>query len=270
MRPSILLHFAVLDLSMITGTSRGVLVFEDDFTGPLNTSKWHVQSGAHLHGVYNSSNAYTNNSNLILQTIARNQTIDGVDYFVSSGAVDTTESLLQQYGTWEARLRMPNVNQTSGFRLHSSMWLFNQLPWVSSNGTDCGGKQNPEIDLIEYDPIDWTGRNASAGPWAEGHFHAYFDDCHSDWAPISYAVGGTNADFYSDFRVWQIVWSSASLLMSVDDTLLLNVSGSHWLQGLSSPLYFLLTNAVMTALPPTAADVLPQTMEVDYVRIYAP
>jgi beta-glucanase (GH16 family) len=259
----------VLASSIAIANCVGPLVFEDNFTGPLNLSKWHVQSGVHIHGVYEAANAFTANNSLILRTVACNQTIDGVQYFLSSGAVDTSASFTQQWGTWEARVRMPNVNQTSGFRLHSSIWLFNSLPWISANGTSCGADRHPEVDLIEYDPVDWTRHNSSSGPWAEGHFHSYFDDCHSAWAPFTYARSGVNADFHSDFHLWSVTWTASELLMSVDGSVLLRVTDQHWLGGLKAPLYFLLTNAIMVAAPPTTADVLPLIMEVDYVRIYA-
>jgi hypothetical protein len=46
------------------------------------------------------------------------------------------------------------------------------------------------------------------------------------------------------------------------------VTDADYLRGLAGPLYFLLTNTVMTSMPPSASDVLPQTMLVDYVRIW--
>ncbi len=246
----------------------GTLVFEDNFDGPLNTSKWHVQEGVHLHGVYTSANAFTANGSLVLRTVAQNQTIDGVEYYVSSGAVDTSGSLVQQFGAWEARLRMPDVAATAGFRLHASVWLVNQLRWPSSNGSVCQGQQQPEIDLIEYDPVEWTRTRNGTGPWAEGHFHAFFENCTSHWAPYKYLRGGADADFSSAFHVWRVEWLEDSLTMLVDGVVLLRVTDAGWLRGLAAPLYFLLTNAIMTSFPPTASDTLPQSMIIDYVRVW--
>jgi len=251
--------------------SFGALVFEDTFDGPLNTTKWHVQEGVHLHGVYAADNAFTANGSLVLRTVARNQTIDGVRYFVASGAVDTSGSLALQYGAWEARLRLPDVASTTGFRLHSSMWLVNLLPWTSADGTPCGSQQAPEVDLVEYDPVEWTHSRNGTGPWAEGHFHAFFDNCTSRWAPYKYQRGGAGAAAFStDFHVWRVEWLAGSLTMLVDGAVLLRVTDAGWLRGLAAPLYFLLTNAVMALVPPSAADALPQTMLVDYVRAWAP
>ena len=257
-------------LSLATAASGiGALVFEDTFDGPLNASKWRVQEGVHLHGVYAAANAFTANGSLVLRTVAQNQSVDGVKYFVSSGAVDTSASLLQRWGAWEARVRMPNVAETAGFRLHSSIWLVNSLPWPNANGSECREHQNPEIDLVEYDPVDWTHGDGGSGPWAEGHFHAYLPDCTSKWAPLTYARNGTAADFHSAFHVWRVEWLEDSLTMLVDGDVLLRVLDANWLRGLAAPLFFLLTNAVMTGVPPSAADALPQAMLVDYVRVWS-
>jgi beta-glucanase (GH16 family) len=245
------------------------LVFEDTFDGPLNTTRWHIQEGVHLHGVYTSANAFTLNGSLVLRTVAQKQSVGGVAYFVSSGAVDTSASFAQQYGVWEARLRMPNVNATAGFRLHASMWLVNMLPWFSGNGSSCGVDRIPEIDLVEYDSVEWTRSRSGVGPWAEGHFHAFFENCTSRWAPFKYLRGGGDADFHSDFHVWRVEWLESSLTMLVDGVVLLRVTDAGWLRGLAAPLYFLLTNAIMTRVPPTRVDMLPQAMLVDFVRIYA-
>ena len=148
------------------------------------------------------------------------------------------------------------------------MWLINSLPWVAANGSLCGKEKLPEIDLVEYDSLEWTHSETGPGPWAEGHFHAYFDDCTQHWAPYKYMLGGAKADFHSDFHVWRVEWLADSLTMFVDGTVLLRVTDEKYLHGLSGGLYFLLTNTVMTDNPPSATDVLPQTMLVDYVRIW--
>ena len=267
---ALLCTLAIVPFGAISASATsGALVFEDTFDGPLNTSKWRVQEGVHLHGVYAPSNAFTSNGTLVLRTVAYNQTLGGVKYYVSSGAVDTSASLAQRFGAWEARLRMPNVAATPGFRLHASMWLVNLLPWAAANGTACGAQQAPEVDLVEYDPVEWTRTRTGAGPWAEGHFHAFFDNCTSRWAPYRYLRGGGDADFHSDFHVWRVEWLEGSLTMLLDGAALLRVTDAGWLRGLAAPLYFLLTNAIMAPAPPTAADALPQEMLVDYVRVWA-
>jgi hypothetical protein len=98
------LALSVIVSSIARASCVGPLVFEDNFTGPLNTSRWHVQTGVHIHGIYEATNVFTANDSLILQTVACNQTIGGVRYFLSSGAVDTSTSFTQQWGTWEARV----------------------------------------------------------------------------------------------------------------------------------------------------------------------
>jgi hypothetical protein len=140
---------------------------------------------------------------------------------------------------------------------------------AAANGSACaGGLRYPEIDVLEYDPVEWTRARAGAGPWAEGHFHAYFDNCTARWAPFDYLRGGAEADFHSAFHVWRVEWLEHSLTMLVDGAPLLRVTDAGWLRGLAGPLYFLLSNAVMTGAPPAANDTLPQAMLVDYVRVW--
>lgn len=66
------------------------------------------------------------NGMLVLTTEPRNQTIDGSDYYVASGAVNTSHLFAHQYGLFEARVRLPDVDSTQGYTLHSSFWLLEE------------------------------------------------------------------------------------------------------------------------------------------------
>lgn len=76
--------------------------------------------------------------NLVLSTVPRNMTVDGVDYYVASGAVNTSQLFHVHYGYFEARLRLPDVYNTGGYTLHSSFWLLNEP-----------GTCHQEIDILE-------------------------------------------------------------------------------------------------------------------------
>ena len=109
---AVLCALAACALTDATGT----LVFEDTFDGPLNTTKWNVENGPHLHGYNSAANAFTANGSLVLRTVALNQTFHGVKYFVASSAVDTSLSLVQEYGAWEARIP-PGAERRVVFKL---------------------------------------------------------------------------------------------------------------------------------------------------------
>ena len=94
------------------------LVMDETFDGPaLNSSRWRALDQVHHGGVYQPSNVILRNGSLVLRTVAQNQTIDGVDYFISSGAVNTSGLLEQRYGRWSARVKLPKVNQSPGYVL---------------------------------------------------------------------------------------------------------------------------------------------------------
>ena len=58
-----------------------------------------------------------------MRTISENVTVKNVDYFVTSGAVSTTGKFSQVGGRWEASVKLPQVSSSSGYTLHSSIWL---------------------------------------------------------------------------------------------------------------------------------------------------
>ena len=51
----------------------------------------------HRAGIYEPANVIVQNGTLLLRTVAKNQTVDGVDYYISSGAVNSS-GLVQQVG----------------------------------------------------------------------------------------------------------------------------------------------------------------------------
>ena len=90
----------------------------ESFDGPeLNTSRWRALNQVHHGGVYQSSNVLLRNGSLVLRTVAQNQTINDIDYFVSSGAVNTSGLVEQRYGRWSARVKLPKVNESPGYVL---------------------------------------------------------------------------------------------------------------------------------------------------------
>eukprot|EP00041_Stephanoeca_diplocostata_P006505 m.87376 g.87376 ORF g.87376 m.87376 type:complete len:170 (+) comp16401_c0_seq1:375-884(+) len=67
------------------------LILNESFSGStLNTSVWNVLEQVHRGGVYTADNVAVRDGVLVLRTVARNQTIDGKDFFVASGAVNTS------------------------------------------------------------------------------------------------------------------------------------------------------------------------------------
>lgn len=126
------------------------LVWQDDFDGTeLNASRWNVLEQVHRGGVYTKENVRVRDGNLVLQTIAQNMTIQQggapTQFFVSSGAVNTSGLAEQVHGRWEARVKLPMVYKSPGYVLHSSIWLFSNE--AANDGKHSGCAQ--EIDVVE-------------------------------------------------------------------------------------------------------------------------
>ena len=66
-----------------------------------------------------------------------------MEFYVSSGAVNTSGLLEQHTGRWEARVRLPLVGKSSGYTLHSSIWLYANMQRPGNSGC------HQEIDVIE-------------------------------------------------------------------------------------------------------------------------
>lgn len=82
------------------------------------------------------------NGSLVLTTEARNLTVGHTDFYVVSGAVNSSGLFSHRFGLFEARLRLPDVYHTPGYTLHSSFWLLEE--------EGC----HQEIDILEQYAVE--------------------------------------------------------------------------------------------------------------------
>ena len=100
------------------------LVVDEDFDGTeLNSSLWNVLEQVHRGGVYAKENVRVEDGVLVLETVAKNVTSGGQEFYVTSGAVTTSRKFSQVGGRWVATVKLPEVAKSSGYVLHSSIWL---------------------------------------------------------------------------------------------------------------------------------------------------
>ena len=240
------------------------LVWEDHFNGDtLNASLWNVLEQVHRGGVYTKENVRVENGMLVMQTIAQNLTIkqgsEDVQFYVSSGAVNTSGHFEQKHGRWEISVKLPMVYQSGGYILHSSIWLFENSARPGNTGCP------QEIDVVEQ-------YVATAGPVssAVGNIHP-FNGTHGSCQKVPYIRPPTTArgDWTSSFTNFTVDWTESFIAFYVNGKVYANFATQGVaVAAFTDPLYLALTACVMNREPVLKVDVLPQQYLVDFVKYY--
>ncbi|GLL02809.1 discoidin domain-containing protein [Dactylosporangium matsuzakiense] len=249
------------------------LLWSDEFDGtagaPPDPGKWRPDTGP---GVTGELQYYTDNRNAFqdgqghLSLEARREVVPGTtcptDPMSASTTCQYTSARLNtsghfsfQYGRAEARIK---VSGTPG--LWPAFWLLGADLYTGRAGwPECG-----EIDVMEHvgrqpDQISSTLH----GPGYRG----------GDGIGAPYARPGT--DLAADYHVYAADWAPDRITFSVDGQEFFTVRKDEtertrgpW--PFDHPFVLLINNAVGGPMPgpPTAATVFPQSMLVDYVRVY--
>jgi beta-glucanase (GH16 family) len=241
------------------GFARGALVWSDEFDGAAGAlpdpARWSYDLGGGGWG-NGELQTYTNRpENAALDgaghlvITARREALDGAGY--TSARLHTRGKLERAYGRYEARLQLPR-----GKGLWPAFWL------LGTNGRwpDCG-----EIDVME-------SRGASPGT-VTGSLHGPGYSGGSSITELYRLGDGTT--FADGFHVFAIEWRSREVRFLVDDVVYQSVSaaklpgGAAWV--FDHAFYLLLNVAVGGSFggPPNETTPFPQTMLVDWVRVYA-
>jgi beta-glucanase (GH16 family) len=238
------------------------LVWQDEFDGPAGQSpdpgKWAFDVGGGGWG----------NNQLEYDTARpENVSLDGLgnlrivaieeDYLgnaYTSGRIKTQGRFAQAYGRFEARIQLP-----VGQGLWPAFWMlgadFPTVGWPT-----CG-----EIDIMEY--------RGQAPNVVNGAMHG---PGYSGGAALhgSYSISGPG--FNEAFHVFAVEWDRTSITWSVDGRNYMTKSatdlppGSVWV--FNHPFFILLNVAVGGTYvgSPDETTNFPQTMLVDWVRVYGP
>lgn len=245
------------------------LVWSDEFDGnELDSSSWEYQIGTGTaYGLpagwgNNELQYYTNlSSNVVvsdgsLKIIARQQSFGGRNY--TSARIRTLGKREFLYGKIEARMKVPS---TSG--VWPAFWM---LPTNSPYG---GWASSGEIDIME---------SVNSATTMHGTIHYG-----SNW-PDNQRNGGSfsnGSDFADDFHVFSIEWEEDQIRWYIDGQQYHSVNSNQWFSSapaasgnprapFDSEFHLLLNIAVGGDWPgsPDGSASYPQTMEVDYVRVY--
>lgn len=227
------------------------LVWSDEFnfSGAPDDANWTYDLGTGIDGWGNRElQTYTDTAeNVIiedglLKIIARSEPF-------TSARVKTQGLFSQTYGRFEARLRTPY-----GPGIWAAFWL------LGDSVDTVGWPQCGEIDIMEI-----KGQQPNV---IKGSLHAP-----GNFGPsgLGKSFGFENDRFDADFHILAIEWGVDYIDYYVDDTLYQRITPSdveEWV--FNEPFHIVLNTAIGGDFVgfPTSSTPFPQTMEVDYVRVY--
>ncbi len=241
------------------------LVWSDEFNAPDNspvdTTKWITESGGNGWGnqeleyyTTRPENSFEQGGNLVIKVLQEKYTgADGVARDYTSARLKTLGKFSQKYGRFEARIKIPQ-----GQGIWPAFWML---------GDDIGKVGWPkcgEIDIMES-----IGKEPAM---VHGTIHGLgYSGDKGISAPYSLPP---DQHFADDFHLYAVEWEPKAIRFYVDDHLYATRTpadlpkGTKWLY--NHPFFILLNVAVGGGWPgnPDATTIFPQTMLVDYVRVY--
>ncbi|WP_417950315.1 family 16 glycosylhydrolase [Flagellimonas meishanensis] len=228
---------------------------EFDTNGAPDSSIWGFDIGTGENGWGNQELQYYTDrpenvkvQNGILLITANQESFEGSNY--TSARLITKDKFEQRYGRFEARIRLPY-----GQGIWPAFWMLgadiDDNPWPGAG----------EIDIMEY-----RGQNPTI---LVGSVHG---PGYSGGQAISKEYTLTNDRFDTGFHVFGIEWGPEYINFYVDDVLYNQITPEDvtgtWV--FDKPFFILMNLAVGGTFvgSPNAETEFPQTMLVDYVRVY--
>jgi len=235
------------------------LIWEDEFDGPAGqlpaASRWTYDIGT---GWGNNQLEYDTdrpenvslNGEGFLAITAREEEYQGQPY--TSARILTQGLFATRYGRIEARMRMP-----TGQGLWPAFWM------LGNNFPDDGWPACGEIDIMEY-----RGQEPSI---VHGSLHG---PGYSAGNAITNHYVLPNARFDTEFHVFAVEWTQSAISWCVDDTLYAtarpeDTRGGQWAFNRPFVLILNLSVGVTFVGPPDEDTQFPQTLLVDWVRVYS-
>jgi beta-glucanase (GH16 family) len=244
--------------------SSWTLTWSDEFNradgSAPDSSKWSYDLGGDGWGngeleTYTSrpQNVQIQGGNLVITAMQEDYVgSDGILRPYTSARIQTHGKFSQQYGRFEARIKLP-----AGRGVWPAFWLLgDNIDTVS--WPDCG-----ELDIMEnIGNHPKTVYSTVHGPKTDGSAYRIGDTYDSDRA------------FSDDFHVFAMEWEPDDLRFYVDGNLYSELtraslpSNDIWV--FDHPFFIVLNVAVggVWSGPPDGSTVFPQSMLVDYVRVY--
>jgi beta-glucanase (GH16 family) len=227
------------------------LVWQDEFDGTSLGPAWIAETGGGGWGnnekqFYRAENARVEDGNLVIE--ARRESVGSREF--TSARLKTQGRASWRYGRIEARIRVPR-----GQGIWPAFWSMGEdLPsahWPAAGELDI-------LEVIGREPRRVYGTVHGPGYSGAGGVGGSYD-----------VPTGNVADA---FRVFTVEWEPAAIRWYVDGVMFKSVTPAdlpgRWV--FDHPFFIILNVAVGGNWPgdPDASTVFPQTMLVDYVRVY--
>ena len=236
------------------------MIWHDEFEGSrLDSSKWVYVVGGDGFGnkeleyyTDRPQNLYLESGMLVIKAIQEDyRGADGVERGFTSARIHTRGKLSQAYGKFEARIKLPY-----GQGIWPAFWMMGEgaARWPDRGEIDIMENIGKEPALV-HGTIHGPGYSGAAGVGSP------------------YALPADQR-FADDFHVFAVEWEPNAIRFYVDEHLYATHTpsdlpkGKKWVY--DHPFFLLLNVAVGGGWPgnPDATSVFPQTMLVDYVRVY--
>jgi beta-glucanase (GH16 family) len=230
---------------------------EFNYTGMPDANNWNLETGGggwgnnELQNYTNSDeNSYVENG--VLTITARE---DGGSY--TSARLTTQNKFDFKYGRIEARIKLPY-----GQGLWPAFWM------LGANFSQAGWPYCGEIDIMEM-----VGGDVE--PNSDNTCHAtlhWWDDAQQVKADYGLSYTLPSGIFADDFHVFGITWNDQEIRAYVDDNeyFVADLTPDELSEFRQN--FFLILNVAVGGNwpgPPDETTVFPQTMQVDWVRVYA-
>lgn len=231
------------------------LIWSDEFSGTsVDQSKWVFEIGNNngwgnnelQYYTSRTDNAYLSDGNLVIKAVKENYS--GKNY--TSTRIKTQGKFSVKYGKIEARIKLP-----FGKGIWPAFWMLGDA--ISFIGwPKCG-----EIDIMEM-----IGGSTGGDKTIYGTAH-WDNNGHAQYG-LSYKLPQGN--FSDDFHTFDIVWDSQKIIWHVDGIQYCAFALNSNLDAFQKSFFLLLNLAVGGNWPgnPDNTTVFPQTMTIDYVRVY--
>ena len=260
-------YIEVIDSVTITFSSGGVndtgystplnypnytLIWNDEFNGSSLSSDWTQEIGNGNWGwgnnelqYYRAQNTSLENGYLIIT--AKQENFGGKNY--TSSRIKTQGNIFHTYGRIDIRAKLP-----FGQGLWPALWMLGEN-FSSTGWPSCG-----EIDIMEM-----VGGNGWNDRTVHGTVH-WEDNGHALYGGHNTLTSGRFAD---EFHVFSIIWTPSSIKWLRDD-IQYHVIDINNLSAFHNDFFFIFNVAVGGNWPgsPDASTIFPQTMIVDYVRVF--
>jgi beta-glucanase (GH16 family) len=239
------------------------LVWSDEFNGaagsPIDGGKWSFDQGGDGWG-NDELEFYTDRTDNVrmdgqghLEIVARAESFGGRNYTsgrITTGGIKTGDGkFTQKYGRFEALIKMP-----SGKGIWPAFWT------LGDNVCDVKWPASGEISIMESINDMMVNYGSAIGP---GYGNS-----------LTGTINASSGSFAAAFHVYAIEWELGEVRWYVDGIMYQRYTaadvpaGSQWV--LDHPFFILLNVAVGGNFPgnPDASTSFPQSMLVDYVRVY--